>query len=107
MTGRAIPQDNRVAHTNMEQSKQAKYCLIWSVRFSLGLHTSDLGQVVSSKVGLGSLSCKMSTWLRTVSTLCAPGKIVCSTGVYSPQGPEMVLECSGLMIARGVIVKRL
>ena len=22
------------------------------------------------------LSCKMSTWLRTVSTLCAPGKIV-------------------------------
>ena len=26
MTGRAIPQDNRIAHTNMEQSKQAKYC---------------------------------------------------------------------------------
>ena len=33
------------------------------------------------KVGLGSLSRKMSTWLRTVSTLCAPGKC---TGVYSP-----------------------
>ena len=28
------------------------------------------------KVGLGSLSRKMSTWLRTVFTLCAPGKIV-------------------------------
>ena len=26
MTGWAIPQDNRIAHTNMEQSKQAKYC---------------------------------------------------------------------------------
>ena len=26
MTGRAIPQDNRIADTNMEQSKQAKYC---------------------------------------------------------------------------------
>ena len=26
MTGRAIPQDNRIAHTNMEQSKQVKYC---------------------------------------------------------------------------------
>ena len=26
MTGQAIPQDNRIAHTNMEQSKQAKYC---------------------------------------------------------------------------------
>ena len=26
MTDRAIPQDNRIAHTNMEQSKQAKYC---------------------------------------------------------------------------------
>ena len=26
MTGRAIPQDNRIAHKNMEQSKQAKFC---------------------------------------------------------------------------------
>ena len=26
MTGRVIPQDNKIAHTNMEQSKQAKYC---------------------------------------------------------------------------------
>ena len=26
MTGQAIPQDNRIAHDNMEQSKQAKYC---------------------------------------------------------------------------------
>ena len=26
MTGWAIPQDNRIAHKNMEQSKQAKYC---------------------------------------------------------------------------------
>ena len=25
MTGGAIPQDNRIAHTNIEQSKQAKY----------------------------------------------------------------------------------
>ena len=35
-------------------------------------------------------------------------KLFGSTGVhvYSPQGPETVLECSGLMIARGVIVKR-
>ena len=31
-------------------------------------------------------------------------KLFGSTGVYSPQGPEMVLECSGLMIARGVII---
>ena len=28
------------------------------------------------KVDLGSLSRKTSTWLRTVSILCAPGKIV-------------------------------
>ena len=33
-------------------------------------------------------------------------KLFGSTSVYSPQGPEMVLECSGLMIAREVIVKR-
>ena len=26
MTGRAIPQDNGIAHTNMEQPKQVKYC---------------------------------------------------------------------------------
>ena len=26
MTGWAIPQDNRIAHKNMEQSKQVKYC---------------------------------------------------------------------------------
>ena len=26
MTGQAIPQDNRIAHTSMEQSKQGKYC---------------------------------------------------------------------------------
>ena len=26
MTGRVIPQDNRIVHKNMEQSKQAKYC---------------------------------------------------------------------------------
>ena len=26
MTGQAIPQDNGIAHKNMEQSKQAKYC---------------------------------------------------------------------------------
>ena len=26
MTGRAIPQNNRIAHKNMEQPKQAKYC---------------------------------------------------------------------------------
>ena len=49
----------------------------------------------------------MSTWLRTVSTLVHLEKLFGRTGVYSPQGPEMVLECSGLMIARGVIVKRL
>ena len=24
--GQAIPQDNRIAHKNMEQSKQVKYC---------------------------------------------------------------------------------
>ena len=30
-------------------------------------------------------------------------KLFGSTGVYSPQGPEMVLECSGLMIARGLL----
>ena len=49
----------------------------------------------------------MSAWFRTVSTLCAPQNLFGSTGVYSPQGPEMVLECSGLMIARGDFVKRL
>ena len=27
MIGQAIPQDNRIAHKNMEQSKQVKYCL--------------------------------------------------------------------------------
>ena len=26
MIGQAIPQDNRIAHKNMEQSKQEKYC---------------------------------------------------------------------------------
>ena len=26
MTERAIPQDNRIAYKNMEQSKQVKYC---------------------------------------------------------------------------------
>ena len=26
MTGMTVPQDNRIAHKNMEQSKQAKYC---------------------------------------------------------------------------------
>ena len=26
MIGQAIPQDNRIAHKNMEQSKQVKYC---------------------------------------------------------------------------------
>ena len=31
---------------------------------------------LATKLGLVSLSRKMSTWLRTVSTLYAPGKIV-------------------------------
>ena len=26
MIGRAVPEDNRIGHKNMEQSKQAKYC---------------------------------------------------------------------------------
>ena len=30
MTGRVIPQDNRIAHKNMEQSKEAKYCFLSS-----------------------------------------------------------------------------
>ena len=42
----------------------------------MGLHTSDLGQVAYLKVGLSSLSRKMSTWLIKVSALCAPRNIV-------------------------------
>ena len=58
------------------------------------------------KVGLGSLTRKMSTWPWTVYHVHVE-KLFGSTGIYSPQGSEMVLECSGLMIAREVIVKRL
>ena len=46
------------------------------------------------------------TWLGTVSTLCVYiENVFGSTGVYSPQGPEMVQECSCLMIVSGVTVK--
>ena len=56
------------------------------------VRTPDL----ESKVGLGSVSRKMSFYRVHMEKLFG-----------STQGPEMVLECSGLMIARGVILKRI